>query len=70
MRDHTRWSSGRVLALCVGGRGFNFQLGHTIDLKWYLGLPILTFDIKRLDQGIGSVYPLLTVKCDRVGCSI
>ena len=29
----TRWSSGRVLSWCVGGRGFDSWSGHTKDFK-------------------------------------
>ena len=65
-KDHTWWSSGRVLAWCAGGCGFESRLGHTTDFK--NGTWCLAF--KGYTKEIWSVYLLLTVKCDQVRCYI
>ena len=43
-RPYSMIYSGRALVWYVGGRGFNFQLGYTKDLKMVPGSSLLSAD--------------------------
>ena len=54
MRDHTRWSSGRALAWCAGGRWFNSQLGDTKHFKMVLDASLLSTRLKVRSRKYGQ----------------